>query len=75
MNAGSLLTAAGVALAGIAVVREILVKGVPGTRVRGSGVPAAPQLPAGAAQQARRRFSGLLLAYSFCAGRICRGIV
>ena len=68
MNAGSLLTAAGFALAGIVVVREILVKGVPSTRV-----PGACQLPAGAAQQARRRFSGLLLAYSFCAGRMCRG--
>ncbi len=70
MNAGSLLTAAGFALACIVVVREILVKGVPSTRVPSTGAPGACQLPAGAA---RRRFSGLLLAYSFCAGRICRG--
>lgn len=77
VSSGSLLTAAGFALAGIVVIREILVKGVPGTRVpdtRGKWrVPAAPQLPAGAAQEERRRFSGLLLAYSFCAGRMCGG--
>ncbi len=45
MNAGSLLTAAGFALACIVVVREILVKGVPSTRV-----PGACQFSAGAAQ-------------------------
>ena len=77
VDAASLLAAAGFALAVAIVVREILVKGVPGTRVPGTrrqrGAPAERPLPVGSAQQARRRLAGLLLAYSFSAGRIGRG--
>ena len=77
VDPASLLPAAGFALAVAIVVREILVKGMPGTRVPGTPrqrwAPAERPLPAGSAQQARRRLAGLLLAYSFSAGRIGRG--
>ena len=72
VDPASLLAAAGFALAVAIVVREILVKGVPGTR-RQRGAPAERPPSAGSAQQARRRLAGLLLAYSFSAGRIGRG--
>ena len=71
VDPASLLAAAGFALAVAIVVREILMKGVPGTR-RQRWAPAERPLPTGSAQQARRRLAGLLLAYSFSAGRIGR---
>lgn len=77
VDPASLLAAAGFALAVAIVVREILVKGVPGPGVpstrRQRGAPAERPPSAGSAQQARRRLAGLLLAYSFSAGRIGRG--
>ena len=77
VDAAPLLAAAGFALAAVIVVREILVKGVPGTRAPGARrqrrASAERPLPADSAQQARRRLAGLLLAYSFSAGRIGGG--